>query len=51
MHTGQPNPQSMINENISGKFVLDDSDIIIFPALNVSNTFDTIDFEAHINAK
>ena len=25
MHTGKPNPQSMINENISGKIVLDNS--------------------------
>ena len=43
MHTGQPNPQSIINENISGKIVLDSSsNKFIFPALNVSNNFATI---------
>ena len=36
MHTGNPNPQSMINEYISGKIVLDNSDNkFIFPALNL----------------
>ena len=50
MHTGQPNPQSIINEYISGKIVLDDSkNKFIFPALNVSNNFATIDYDAHIN--
>ena len=52
MHTGQPNPQSMINEYISGKIVLDRSNNnFIFPALNVSNNFATIDYDAHINTK
>ena len=38
MHTGQPNPQSMINEYISGKIVLNNSNNkLMFPALNVSN--------------
>ena len=38
MHTGQPNPQSMINEYSSGEIVLDNSNNkFIFPALNVSN--------------
>ena len=50
MHTGQPNPQSMINECISGKILLDKSNNkSIFPALNVSNNFATIDYDAHIN--
>ena len=52
MHTGQPNPHSMIDEYTSGKIVLDTSNNkIIFPALNVSNNFATIDYDAHINSK
>ena len=52
MHTGQPNPHSMIDEYISGKLVLDTSNNkFIFPALNVSNNFATIDYDAHINTK
>ena len=52
MHTGQPNPHSMIDEYISGKIVLDTSDnIFLFPALNVSSNFATIDYDAHINTK
>ena len=52
MHTGQCNPQSIIHEYISGKIVLDNSNNkFIFPALNVSNNFATIDYEAHINTK
>ena len=54
MHTGQPNPTSIINEYISGKIVLDKSNSnnkYIFPALNVSNNFATIDYDAHINTK
>ena len=52
MHTGQPNPHSMIDECISGKKVLDTSNNkFIFPALNNSNNFATIDYEAHINTK
>ena len=52
MQTGQPNPQSMINDYISGKIVLENSnDKFIFPALNVSNTFVTIVYDAHINTK
>ena len=50
--TGQSNPHSMIDEYISGKIVLDTSDNkFIFPALNVSNNFATIDYDAHINTK
>ena len=52
MHTGQPNPHSMINEYISGKIVLDNSNNkFVFPALNVSINFATIDYDAHINTK
>ena len=52
MHTRQPNPRSMIDENIFGKIVLDNSNnTFVFPALNVSNTFATIDYDAHINTK
>ena len=52
MHPGQPNPHSMIDEYISGKIVLDTSNNkFIFPALNVSNNFATIDYDAHINTK
>ena len=55
MHTGQPNPQSMNNEYISGKIVLDNSNNkYLFPALNVSNNFATIDsieYDDHKNTK
>ena len=52
MHTGQPNPHSMIDEYISGKIVLDTSNNkFVFHALNVSNNFATIDYDAHINTK
>ena len=52
MHTGQPNPHSLIDEYISGKIVLDTSNNkFIFSALNVSNNFATIDYDAHINSK
>ena len=52
MHTEQPNPQSMINEYISGKIVLDSSNNkFTLPALNVSNNFATIDYDAQINTK
>ena len=52
MHTIQPNPHSMIDEYISGKIVLDTSNNkFVFPALNVSNNFATIDYDAHNNTK
>ena len=52
LHTGQPNPSSIINEYISGKIVLNNSNNkYVFPALNVSNNFATIDYDAHINTK
>ena len=42
----------MIDEYISGKIVLDTSNNkFVFPALNVSNNFATIDYDAHINTK
>ena len=52
MHTGQPNPHSMIDKYISRKIVLDTStNKFVFPALNVSNNFATIDYDAHLNTK
>ena len=52
MHTGQPNPHCLIDEYISGKILLDTSNNkFMFPALNVSNNFATIDYDAHINTK
>ena len=52
MHRGQPNPQAMIIEYSSGKTVLDISNNkFIFPALNISNNFATIDYDAHRNTK
>ena len=49
MHTGQHNPHSLLKENISGKTVLDPSTKHVFPALNVSTNFTTLDYEAQIN--
>ena len=50
MHTGQPNPQSMINEYISDKIVLDNfNNKFFFPSIIVSNKFATIDYDAHLN--
>ena len=52
MHTGQPNPSSIVNEYISGKIVLNNSNNkYVFPAINVSNIFATINYDAHINTK
>ena len=52
MHTGQPNPHSMIDEYISGKIILDNSNNkFVFPALNVSDNFAPIDYDAHMNTK
>ena len=52
MHTGLPNPHSKMNEYISGKLTLDThKNQYVFPALNVSNNFATIDYEAHIITK
>ena len=52
MHTGQPNPQPIINEYISGKILFDSTTKhYVFPARNVSNNFVTIDYDAHIITK
>ena len=52
MNNGQPRPHSIIDQNISGKIQLDTSNQkYIFPAINVSNNFATLDFDAHINTK
>ena len=52
MHTVQPNPQSIINEYISGKNLLNNSNNkFMFPALNVSINFAALDYDSHINTK
>ena len=52
MHTGQPNPQSVMNEYLSGKMVLDDfNNKVVFPALNGSNNFASVDYDADTNTK
>ena len=52
MHTGQPNLQSMNNEHISYEVVLDKSNTkLVFPTLNLSKNFATIDYDALINTK
>ena len=50
MHTGQPNPSSMMNEYISVKIALNNSNNkYVFSALNISNIFATIDYDAQLN--
>ena len=52
MNTGLPKPHSIIDQTISGNIKYDDSNKrYIFPALNISNTFATLDYDAHINTK
>ena len=52
MHTRKPNPHIIFDEYVSGKTVLGNSNNkFVFPALNVSNNFATIDYDAHINTK
>ena len=51
MHTGQPKPHSMIDEYISGEIIDNSNNKFVFPALNVSNNFATIDYDAHISTK
>ena len=52
MNNGQPRPHSMIDQGISGQIQYDDTNKkYIFPALNISNTFATLDYDAHINTK
>ena len=49
---GQPRPYSIIDQKISGKIQFDTSNQkYLFPALNVSNNFATLDYGAHINTK
>ena len=50
MNTGQPH--SIIDQKISGKKQFDNSNQkYVFRALNISNTFATIDYDAQINTK
>ena len=52
MNTGQPKPHSIIDQNISGKIQFDNSNQkYIISALNISNSFATIDYDAPINTK
>ena len=52
MNNGQPKPHSIIDQKISGKIQLDTSNKkYIFPALNITNNFATLDYDAHINTK
>ena len=50
LNNGQPRPHSIIDQKISGKKQFDTSNQkYIFPALNVSNKFATLDYDAHNN--
>ena len=52
MNSGQPRPHSIIDQKISGKLQFDTSSLkYIVPALNVSNNFATLDYDAQINTK
>ena len=52
MNNGQPRPHSIIDQNISGRIQFDTSKKkYIFPALNVSINFATLENDAHINTK
>ena len=52
MNTGQPRPHSRIDQRISGQIQYDNTNKNnIFPALNISNNFATLDYDAHINTK
>ena len=52
MNNGQPKPQSKFDEKISRKIQFDTCNKkYIFPALNVSNNFATLDYDAHIKTK
>ena len=52
MDNGQPRPHSIIDQNISGRIHFDTSNQkYIFHALNVSNNFATLEYDAHINTK
>ena len=52
MNTGQQKPHSIIDQNIGGNIQFDNSNQkYIFPALNISNNFATIDYDAHFKTK
>ena len=52
MNNGQPRPHSIIDQNINERIQFDTSNQkYIFPALNYSNNFATLDYDAHINTK
>ena len=52
MNNGQPKPHSIIDQKISGKIQFDTSNKkYIFPALNESNNFATLHYDAQINTK
>ena len=52
MNTGQPKPHSIIDQTISGNIKYDDSNKrYIFPVLNISNNFATLNYDAHIIQK
>ena len=52
MNNGQWKPHTIIDQKISGKIQFDTSNKkYMFPALNVSNNFATLDYDAHINTK
>ena len=52
MNTGQPRPHSMIDQGISGQTQYDNTNKkYIFPALNISKNFATLDYDAHIYTK
>ena len=52
MNNGQPRPHSLLDQKISGKIQFDTfNQKYIFPALNVSNNFATLDFDGHNNTK
>ena len=52
MNNGQPRPHSIIDQKYSGRMQFDTSNQkYIFPAINVSNNFATVDYDVHINTK
>ena len=52
MNIGKPRPHSIIDQKISGKIQFDTSNQkYIFPALNVSNNFAILDYDAQFNTK
>ena len=51
MNNGQTRPHSIIDRKTSGKKIDTSNQKYIFPELNVSNNFATLDYDAHINTK